>query len=61
MPLPWPQVEARLKNDRFIFEQCFSRKMTVFLIAAPTAQEMNTAFQRFIAEKKFGSEKGKTE
>jgi hypothetical protein len=61
MPLSWVQIEERLKNGRFVLEQGFSRKMKVFLIAAATTSEMNTEFQRLIAEKKFGSQKGKNE
>jgi len=53
MPLSWPDVESRLKQGKTVFEQGKKREMTVFLLAAPTVQNLHTEFRRLVEEKKF--------
>lgn len=53
LPLPWTEVETRLKRGETVFERGKAREMTVFLLAAPTTDGLRQGFRRFAAEKRF--------
>jgi len=53
LPLPWTEVEARLKRGETVFERGRARELTVFLVGAPTTDSLRQEFRRLAAEKKF--------
>jgi hypothetical protein len=53
LPIPWTEVERRVKQGQVVFERGKARQMTVFLLAAPTATELRKEFRRLAAEKRF--------
>jgi hypothetical protein len=53
LPQPWPDVEKKLKQGQVVNEQGKAREMSIFLIAAPTYNQMLDEFKRMVAERKF--------
>jgi len=53
MPLPWSEIESRLKQGNTVFVKGKARDMSVRLLATPTAASLRTEFRRLAAEKKF--------
>jgi hypothetical protein len=53
LPMPWAEVERRLKQGQVVFERGKAREMNVFLLAVPTTPELRNEFRRLSTEKRF--------
>ncbi|MCE5199953.1 MAG: hypothetical protein ABFD54_05415 [Armatimonadota bacterium] len=53
LPVPWPEVESKLRQGQIVAGQGNAREMSVFLVAAPTHDQMCQLFRQLINEKKF--------
>lgn len=53
LPSPWADVENQLKQGQVVIKQGKAREMSVFLIAAPTRDQMHMEFKWLVWDKKF--------
>jgi len=58
MPSSWPEIESLMKHGQVVFKQGKAREMNVFLIAAPTVENLRNEFRRLVAEGKFALDAG---
>jgi hypothetical protein len=53
LPLPWAEVENRLKQGQKVFERGKAREMIVFVLATPTTAGLRGEFQRLATGRRF--------